>query len=127
MPYEDKDRAAKFYQDAFGWQSNKLGADMGNYVVVMTSETDEKAMLPKEAGRINGGLFHRTKPDQYPSVVVSTDDIHEAMKKVAAAGGKVIGGQKADGEPDEIPGVGLYSSIIDSEGNRMGILQPKGL
>lgn len=127
MPYEDKDRAAKFYQSAFGWQPHMMGPEMGNYVVVSTSETDEKTMLPKQAGRINGGLFHRTEPQQYPSVVVACDDIREAMKKVAAAGGKVIGGHKADGEPDEIPGVGLYSSIIDSEGNRMGILQPKGM
>jgi predicted enzyme related to lactoylglutathione lyase len=29
------------------------------------------------------------------------------------------------GEPDDIPGVGLFSGIIDTEGNRVAILQPK--
>jgi predicted enzyme related to lactoylglutathione lyase len=31
------------------------------------------------------------------------------------------------GEPDDIPGVGLYCSILDSEGNRVGMLEPKGM
>jgi predicted enzyme related to lactoylglutathione lyase len=44
---------------------------------------------------------------------------------VASAGGTVLGGQRA-GEPDDIPGVGLYASFIDTEGNRVGMLQPNG-
>ena len=40
------------------------------------------------------------------------------MKQVIAAGGKVLG------EPMEIPGVGQYVSIIDTEGNRISMLQP---
>ena len=42
-------------------------------------------------------------------------------------GGTVIGGQSGKGEPDDIPGVGLYASILDTEGNRISILQPKGM
>jgi len=45
------------------------------------------------------------------------------MKRVEEAGGKVLVGQKP-GEPDDIPGVGLYASFIDTEGNRVGMLQP---
>jgi uncharacterized protein len=45
---------------------------------------------------------------------------------VKAAGGTVLGGQKP-GEPDDIPGIGLYASFIDTEGNRVGILQPRGM
>src|SRR5262245_35604445 len=30
MPYESGDRAAKFYQSAFGWQMQNMGAEMGN-------------------------------------------------------------------------------------------------
>lgn len=40
------------------------------------------------------------------------------MKKVADAGGKVLGG------PMEIPGVGKYVSFLDTEGNRVSMLQP---
>lgn len=60
-------------------------------------------------------------PAQYPSVVISVDDIHSAMEDVTAAGGKVLG------EPMEIPGVGLYVSFNDTEGNRVSILQPRRL
>ncbi len=54
---------------------------------------------------------------------LAVDDIYQAMKKVKVAGGKVLGGQKP-GKPDDIPGVGLYVSFIDTEGNRIGMLQP---
>ena len=123
MPYENRNRMADFYAKAFGWKPHKLGPEMGNYVVVATSESDEKTGRPKNPGMINGGFFAKTKDTQYPSVVIAVEDIKEAMKKVKEAGGKVLGGQKA-GEPDAIPGVGLYVSVVDTEGNRVGILQP---
>jgi hypothetical protein len=34
MPYDERERMAKFYQDAFGWQTRMLGEEMGNYVLV---------------------------------------------------------------------------------------------
>ncbi|MEO8209008.1 MAG: VOC family protein [bacterium] len=126
MPFEDKNRAAAFYEKAFGWKPQMLGPEMGNYVIVSTSELDEKTHYPKKPGMINGGLFEKTKDNQYPSVVIAVDDIKEAMKNVTDAGGKLIGGMKA-GEPDDIPGVGLYCAFTDSEGNRVSILQPKGM
>jgi predicted enzyme related to lactoylglutathione lyase len=126
MPYEDKQRAADFYSKAFGWIPKMMGPEMGDYVVVQTTEVDANNMI-KKPGNINGGLFHKTKPDQLPSVVIAVDDINAAMKAVTDAGGKVLGGSKGDGTPDDIPGVGLYSGFIDSEGNRVSILQPKGM
>jgi predicted enzyme related to lactoylglutathione lyase len=82
--------------------------------------------MVKTPGHINGGFFKRSKPEQSPSVVVAVKDIHAAMERVKAAGGTVLGGMKP-GEPDDIPGVGLYCSILDSEGNRVGMLEPKGM
>jgi predicted enzyme related to lactoylglutathione lyase len=119
MPYEDAERVVKFYTLAFGWQMQKLGKDMGDYVTAATAETDENRMV-KRPGAINGGFFPK-KPDwpaQYPSVVIAVDDIKDAMKKVAKAGGKVLG------EPMEIPGIGQYVSFIDSEGSRVSMLEP---
>ena len=122
MPYEDKERVADFYAKAFGWQMNKTGEEMGNYIVAHTTETDANNMVQKP-GTINGGFFPK-KPDmpaQYPSVVISVSDIKKAMEKIAGAGGKVLG------EPIEIPGIGQYVSFTDSEGNRVSVLQPKGM
>lgn len=126
MPAVDRDRMVDFYSNVFGWSAQKLGPEMGNYTIVKTTETEENG-FPKKVGIINGGLFERTKDNQYPSVVIAVDDIHEAMKAVEAAGGKALGGSYKAGEPDDIPGVGLYCAIIDSEGNRVGMLQPKGM
>ena len=125
MPAKDKRRMRKFYETAFGWQTEQLGKEMGEYVLVTTTEIDEKTGLPKRPAAINGGFYQRTDDplSQYPSVVIAVDDITEAMKKVEEAGGKVLPGQ-VPGKPDEIPGVGLYASFIDTEGNRMGMLEP---
>ena len=118
MPYQNSERLANFYTKAFGWQMQKLGKDMGNYVTAATAETDENMMI-KKPGTINGGFYPKA-PDSpsCPSVVISVDDIKKSVKKVADAGGKVLG------EPVEIPGIGQYVSLTDTEGNRVGMLQP---
>src|SRR5882724_4004184 len=126
MPASDRDRMSKFYAKAFGWKTQQLGAEMGNYVVVSTTETDEKNRS-KTPGAINGGFYEKSGDNQYPSVVIGVDDIGQAIKDVKAAGGKVLGGHLNNGEPDEIPGVGLYASFIDTEGNRVSMLQPMGM
>lgn len=125
LPADDQKRAGKFYSTAFGWNTNHLGDEMGGYMVVQTTETD-KDRMPLRVGAINGGIFKRTKPEQYPGVVISVKDINVAMEKVKAAGGTVLGGKKP-GVPDDIPGIGLYVSILDTEGNRVGMLQAKGM
>jgi uncharacterized protein len=118
MPYEDKARVASFYEKAFGWQTQTLGEEMGNYVLATTTETGEGGS--KRPGAINGGFFPK-KPDwpaQHPSVVIAVDNIEDAIERVRRAGGTVLG------EPMEIPGVGSYVSFIDTEGNRVSMLQP---
>jgi predicted enzyme related to lactoylglutathione lyase len=125
MPYEDKQRMADFYGEAFGWQTSMLGPEMGNYVVVTTTATDPATRMIKEPGRINGGFFQKAKNASSTTVVIAVDDIQDAMEQVKKAGGKVIGGSKGEDIPDEVPGVGLYAAIIDTEGNRVGMLQPR--
>jgi uncharacterized protein len=121
MPYEDKDRIVDFYSKAFGWKMQKLGEEMGNYVTAQTAETDDMNLV-KTPGTINGGFFPK-KPDwpaQYPSVVIAVNDIQQVINKIIDCGGEVLG------EPMEIPGIGLYVSFIDTEGNRCSVLQPTG-
>ena len=119
MPAEDRQRMAAFYTDVFGWQTQLMGPEMGDYVVVTTTETGRNGR-PKKPGAINGGFFPKSddKPAQYPSVVIAVEDIRRHMQKVTQAGGKVLG------EPMEIPGIGWYVSFLDTEGNRVSMLQP---
>jgi uncharacterized protein len=116
MPYENRERMAKFYESVFSWQMQMFGEEMGNYVLATTTDSDEKG--PKNSGAINGGFFPKQPEAQYPSLVVAVDDIKKSMKKVTDEGGMVLG------EPVEIPGVGQYVSFTDTEGNRLSMLQP---
>ena len=118
IPCDDRERIARFYSQVFGWKCEMLGPEMGNYVVAGTADKDP---IPDGfRGAINGGFFQRdpAKPGQYPSVVIAVPEIGTAMKKVGAAGGEVLG------TPMEIPGIGQYVSFNDTEGNRVGMLQP---
>ena len=126
MPAENRKRMAEFYTKTFGWKIQQLGPEMGDYMVVTTSESDEKGH-PVKPGMIGGGFYQKSDDpvSQHPSVVIAVDDIRESMKKVKEAGGKILGGDpKRPGEPGDIPGVGLYCSFIDTEGNRVSMLQP---
>jgi len=118
IPYDNRELMAKFYESVFGWQTQLLGEDMGNYVLATTTETDKKG--PKKPGAINGGFYQKQPnwPAQHPSIVIAVDDIKESVKKVTDAGGRVLE------KPMEIPGVGEYVSFIDTEGNRVSMLQP---
>jgi predicted enzyme related to lactoylglutathione lyase len=118
MPYEDSARMSKFYEGAFGWQTQSLGEEMGNYVLATTTETAEGR--PTTPGTINGGFFARPDDESghHPSIVISVDNIHMALKNVIECGGEVMG------EPMSIPGVGEYAAFLDTEGNRVGMLQP---
>jgi uncharacterized protein len=118
MPYDDRTRMAHFYERSFGWQTRALGADMGSYVLATTTETGETG--PLKPGAINGGFFAKNPqgPAQHPSVVIAVDSIGESIKKVRDAGGTVLG------EPMQIPGVGQYVSFMDTEGNRVSMLEP---
>lgn len=129
MGYQDKARMIAFYEGVFGWQTQQFGPEMGNYVVARTTETDANGMVQTK-GAINGGFYQKTDDplSQAPSVVISVDDIKAAMDAVTQAGGKLLGVLNSKGEhvmePQMIPGVGLWMSAQDTEGNRFSILQP---
>ena len=101
MPYDDRERMAKFYQNAFGWQTRMLGEEMGNYVLATTAESDERG--PKKPGAINGGFFPKRPdwPGQHPSVVIAVDDIQAAMTKVAES--RRQGARRAAGDTGRRP------------------------
>jgi uncharacterized protein len=106
---KDPEKVAAFYTDVFGWKIEKWNGPM-DYWMVNTG--------PMDAPGISGGITTRVQPQPVINTV-TVDSIDEALKKVAAAGGKKVSG------PDEIPGVGLFAYCADVEGILFGILQPK--
>ena len=111
----DRERAKNFYAQAFGWGLEQLGPEMGDYVVITTGD-------PQEPGGINGGLYvgqgGATKELNAFSCVVGVDNIDEAVQKVKAAGGEVMGDKM------DIPGIGTFARCKDTEGNIFTMLQP---
>ena len=68
IPYDDGDRARRFYKEAFGWQLQEI-PEM-EYTLVTTGPGGEQG--PSEPGFINGGMLHReeggsTGPTAYGS------------------------------------------------------------
>jgi predicted enzyme related to lactoylglutathione lyase len=117
MPRDDARRVADFYAKVFGWKNKIFGPEMSNYITADTTESDKNG--PLKTGAINGGFFPRDAVNgaMYPSVVIAVDDIKSHIKLINESGGKVLG------EPVDIPGVGLFVSFTDTEGNRVSILE----
>jgi len=113
IPFDDKERAAKFYKEVFGWDIQDM-PDM-NYVVARSCEIDDEYM-PKEKGAINGGMYKRDEASSpNPVIVIDVPSIDEHIVKITQAGGGVVK------EKVEIGGMGFYAQVKDSEGNIIGI------
>lgn len=114
IPIDDPDRAKTFYSAVFGWQFADLpGMD---YTLVTTVPTDEQ-QTPVEPGAINGGLVKRTAQVGAPVLVVNVSSVDEYLDKISTTGGSVIR------PTTEIPGMGRYAYVADSEGNVIGLWQ----
>ena len=117
MPAEDRKRMIAFYTKVFGWKTQQLGPEMGDFVLADTTESVKNT--PKKPGTINGGFYQKTGGvSQTTTVTIQVDDIKEQMKKIVAAGGRLAG------EPMNTPGLGWFVSFFDTEGNRVNLLQP---
>ena len=59
FPAEDRKRMSKFYTNTFGWKTQMLGEEMGNYVLATTADEVDKKGRPKRTGIINGVFMPR--------------------------------------------------------------------
>jgi uncharacterized protein len=117
IPADDLERAKKFYGENFGWKLTQYGPDMGNYVMVHTGPTDAEGM-PQDKAFINGGLMPREPSAPTPVLVIAVDDADATVARVEKSGGKRVG------EIVDIPGVGRYGRVRDTEGNVIGVIKP---
>jgi predicted enzyme related to lactoylglutathione lyase len=115
IPYGKKDRAVNFYTRIFGWKTIDI-PDM-EYTMVWAAKTDKRHMVT-EKGCINGGMFRRSKEAKTPVVVIGVRDVKETIKKVKAAGGKVV-------TPVQMIPNGRYARVADCEGNVIGLADSK--
>lgn len=111
---DDIDRARKFYEDALGWKVEQMmkEEDGGmNYWGITTGD--------KGTPGINGGMYLRPKdmPLHSYDCTVLVDDIDRAVADVKRSGGTITR------EKNEIKGVGWFASALDTEGNRLGLMQ----
>lgn len=89
--YDQAARITQFYQTVFGWKTQVLGEDMGNYVLATTAESDARPGSP--AGAIDGGFYPRKTdwPAQYPSIPgwIQITALHRANDRKSEEGKKV--------------------------------------
>ncbi len=126
---DDVERAKKFYQEVFGWEMQQMGAEFGNYVVVLTGPSPEATSgkpIDIHDWGINGGMMKRNAPKPAEGMspmsfvcVVGVDDIDTYIEKARAAGGTEHMGKTP------IPGVGIVAYYADTEGNLFGMIQPE--
>ena len=121
IPYDDMDRAHKFYSEVFGWELQNFPMDglEGGYSIARTAETDENHMI-KEPGAINGGMFKRGQSKNTPTshvITMNVVSINDHFEKIKVAGGKVVVPK------GEVPNMGYYAYVKDTEGNIIGLWQ----
>jgi predicted enzyme related to lactoylglutathione lyase len=114
IPYDDGNRARKFYADAFGW--NVMPMPEMNYTMVSTGPTPEQGP-PTEPGFINGGMTERTGPVTVPVITVAVDDIDSTLDRVEKLGGERMGEKMPVGD------MGFAAYFRDTEGNVTGLWQ----
>ncbi len=118
IPSENKERAKRFYSEAFEWMvRDDPMTGGGTYTSAVTTEIDERTYMPKEPGGINGAIIERSENLKSPIITIGVDSIEESIKKAETAGGKAVG------EKGEVPGMGFYAYISYTEGNVIGLWQ----
>jgi hypothetical protein len=115
---DDAERACRFYNNVFGWQTRKWGESGGGgsdasqeYWLIETGDAAERG--------IDGGLYRRHKGMSFTTHVNTIDvpSVDDFIEKIQAHGGRAVT-QKMP-----IPGVGYFAYCEDTEGNTFGIMQ----
>lgn len=108
IPADDTKRARAFYEGLFGWTFTET--PFGDYMTYRT---------PSGEAAVGGGMGKRG--ESAPMTIrnyVGVDSIDDSVARTVELGGRVIK------EKDEIPGIGWWAVINDTEGNELAVFQP---
>lgn len=112
IPFDDGDRAQRFYREAFDWDLQSMPG-MG-YTLVTTGPSGDQG--PKEPGFVNGGMMSRSdSPSPTPILVVDVASIDAALETIGSLGGSTLRGKEPVGD------MGFAAYVRDPEGNVIGL------
>jgi predicted enzyme related to lactoylglutathione lyase len=119
IPADNVDRAKHFYKNLLGWKIEPVRMPAMDTKKMEAMEYNGITMGDPEPGTMNmGGLYKRQMGEGIKSYV-RVDNIGNVLAKVERLGGKIL-------MPKEmIKGVGLVAIIRDSEGNGIGLWEPR--
>jgi len=101
-------RAAKFYEQVFGWKVRKWNGPEDYWLMNIGTE--------EEPG-VTGGVAARIAPADTTAVVFDVVSVDEMAERVTRSGGKIREHKRV------IPGVGYLVMCRDTEGNTFGLMQ----
>jgi predicted enzyme related to lactoylglutathione lyase len=118
IPADQPERAAKFYQELFGWEITRWESPADQregfeYWTVRTVPTGPDGM-PLRPG-VNGGLMRRMYPGQAPVNYIVVDSVDEYLRRAQGLGAKVMM------EKTPVPSMGWFAQLTDPEGNVFAI------
>ena len=112
IPYDDGDRARRFYREAFGWQLSEMPGM--EYTLVVSGPSSDTG--PSEPGFINGGMLAREEAaTPGPVVVMDVLSIDECLVVIERLGGSTVVPKQPVGE------MGFTAYVKDTEGNVVGL------
>jgi predicted enzyme related to lactoylglutathione lyase len=107
VPAENINRAKKFYEELFEWKIEPVPGPMDYFEITTKDENGKEGVA--------GGMGKRGQPDQKIVNYIGVKPIDEYIEKAQRLGGKIIM------QKTTIPGFGYLATIIDTEGNIIGL------
>jgi predicted enzyme related to lactoylglutathione lyase len=108
IPADDPARAAKFYEEVFGWKIDKWEGPF-DYWLITTGENEEPG--------INGAIMTKEMGEMVRNTI-GVDSFDKYAEKIEKKGGKMVT------EKMSIPGIGVMAAFQDTEGNISVIMEP---
>ncbi len=105
IPAMTAEASAQFYSNIFGWTIRKRG---------------DGALAFDDGGSVSGTWVKESDrtPDERTRVYIMVDDISDTLKKVEAAGGRVL-----TSRTDIAPGSGAFAAFADPAGTEFGLYE----